>query len=170
MNEMVLEQEMLAVDHTEMDGKYLTFFTEGQLFGIPIADVVQIVGIQEITVIPEFPQYAKGVINLRGSITPVIDMRLRLGKQEKEYDERTCIIVTQIREKAIGFIVDAVDAVTSIEDDNISPPPRVGADGSSVYLTGIARHEGKVVLLMNSAKILSDDVMQNLTAEANYMA
>lgn len=151
---------------SEMDGKYLTFFTESQLFGVPIADVVQIVGMQEITKIPEFPNYAKGIINLRGSIIPVIDVRLRFNKEEKEYDERTCIIVTQIHDLAIGFIVDAVDAVTDIDDNNISPPPKVsGNDITNAYLIGIAKHEGKVVLLMDTEKILSNDVMETITIQ-----
>ena len=92
-------------DTSEMDGKYLTFWTDGQLFGVPIADVVQIVGMQNITNIPEFPHYAKGVINLRGSIIPLIDMRLRLAKQEAPYDERTCIIVTNIEQRDVGLTV-----------------------------------------------------------------
>lgn len=147
---------------SEMDGKYLTFFTENQLFGVPIADVVQIVGMQDITTIPEYPLYAKGVINLRGSIIPVIDIRLRFGKPEKEYDERTCIIVTLINEVAIGFIVDAVDAVTDIEGENICEPPRISSQDASPYLTGVAKHEGKVVLLMDTAKILSLDLVESL--------
>lgn len=150
---------------SEMDGKYLTFFTENQLFGVPISDVVQIVGMQEITQVPEFPVYAKGIINLRGSIIPVIDVRLRFGKPEKEYDERTCIIVTFIHEAAVGFIVDAVDAVTSITEENISPPPRVTGEYTSNYLKGIAKHEGKVVLLMDSQRLLSDEVVSAMIGQ-----
>lgn len=147
---------------SEMDGKYLTFFTENQLFGVPIADVVQIVGMQEITPVPEFPHYAKGIINLRGSIIPVIDIRLRLGKMEKNYDERTCIIVTQIKESVMGFIVDAVDAVTDIDESNIAPPPAVSGSSGDAYITGVAKHQDKVVLLMDTARILSDDVFSSM--------
>lgn len=148
---------------SEMDGKYLTFYTEQQLFGVPIADVVQIVGIQEITEVPEFPSYAKGIINLRGTIIPVIDVRLRFGKEEREYDERTCIIVTLIQDSyVVGFIVDAVDAVTNIDDENISEPPKVAGDYSGSYLTGIARHEGRVVLLMDTQRLLSDEMVNSL--------
>lgn len=151
---------------SEMDGKYLTFYTDNQLFGVPIADVVQIVGMQDITEIPEFPSFAKGIINLRGSIIPVIDIRLRFNKAEKEYDERTCIIVTLINDVMIGFIVDAVDAVTDIENENICPPPHVSGTESSLYLTGIAKHEGRVVLLMDTAKILSTEDILALEQEA----
>lgn len=167
------DQKIIAADSSvetestsEMDGKYLTFFTEKQLFGVPIADVVQIVGMQEITQVPEFPSYAKGIINLRGSIIPVIDVRLRFGKPEKDYDERTCIIVTLIQETAIGFIVDAVDAVTSIDDENISSPPRVAGDYTGSYLTGIAKLEGRVVLLLDAQKLLSSEILTTLTIGA----
>lgn len=157
--------EALSSTTSEMDGKYLTFLTQGQLFGIAIADVVQIVGMQEITEIPDFPSYAKGIINLRGTITPLIDMRLRLGKSEKAYDERTCIIVTLMNGNiAVGFIVDEVDAVTSIDEANISPPPKVAHESGNPYLIGVARHEGRVVLLMDVSRILSQDVVEVLVS------
>lgn len=152
-----------VIAESEMDGKYLTFWTAQQLFGVSIADVVQIVGMQDITEVPEYPGYAKGIINLRGSIIPVIDVRLRLGKCEKEYDERTCIIVTQIREAMFGFIVDAVDAVTDIDPENVSPPPALSAtEAAGAYIVGVARHENRVVLLMDTARLLSDDIADAL--------
>lgn len=147
---------------SEMEGKYLTLWTDKQLFGIPIRDVVQIVGIQEIVAIPEFPAYAKGIINLRGSIIPLIDMRLRFGMPEAQYNERTCIIVTSIREKEIGFIVDEVNEVTDIEEQEISPPPTLSTGCANAYLTGVSKHAGKIVLLVDIAKMISDDMMENL--------
>lgn len=159
---MTTNTDILGVEVSEMEGKYLTFFTDNQLFGVPIADVVQIVGMQEITEIPEFPHYAKGIIDLRGSIIPVIDIRLRLNKVEKSYDERTCIIVTQIDTVVIGFIVDAVDAVTDINQANISSPPVVSGDSQNEYITGVAKHEGKVVLLLDTTKILSDNAFESI--------
>lgn len=147
----------------EMKGKYLTFWTDGQLFGVPIADVVQIIGIQEITPIPDSPDYAKGVINLRGNIIPVIDVRIRFRKPEEPYNERTCIIVTNIEENYIGFIVDSVDEVTTISDENISPAPKVSKDHTNAYLNGIGKLENKVVLLLDTSKILNDEEMQEVT-------
>ncbi|MDO5602977.1 MAG: chemotaxis protein CheW [Oscillospiraceae bacterium] len=147
---------------SEMDGKYLTFWTDKQLFGIPISDVVQIVGMQEVTKLPNFPAYIKGIINLRGIIIPLIDVRLRLNKPETVYTERTCIIVTSIREKEIGFIVDTVNEVTAIDKGQIVPPPSVSGDGQNAYLTGVANQEDKVVLLMDAAKLLSDDIVDSL--------
>lgn len=138
----------------ELSGKYLTFWTDHQLFGIPIADVVQIVGVQSITQIPEFPEYAKGIINLRGSIIPIVDMRIRFHKQEISYNERTCIIIANIQQTLIGLIVDAVDEVTKIEEANISNPPKMTADTANAYLIGIAQFQDKVVLLLDLKKIL----------------
>ncbi len=149
-------------DTSEMDGKYLTFWTDGQLFGVPIADVVQIVGMQNITNIPEFPHYAKGVINLRGSIIPLIDMRLRLAKQEAPYDERTCIIVTNIEQRDVGFIVDEVDEVLSVSGERIVPPPQI-AGNNAAYITGIGKLDSRVVLLMDTRKIVGEDELASLS-------
>ena len=155
-NFQTIDSQIEQTTSSEMEGKYLTFFTDGQLFGVSIADVVQIVGVQEITPIPEFPHYAKGIINLRGNIIPVIDMRLRLGKSETEYNERTCIIVTNIEEHYIGLIVDQVDEVTDISEELISPPPTVSGTGES-FITGIGKLTNKIVLLMNTKKLLGNE-------------
>lgn len=161
-NVKYFEKENQMVDNqSEMFGKFLTFLTENQLLAIPISDVVQIVGIQEITELPDFPNYVKGIISLRGSIILVIDIRLRLGKIEKQYDERTCIIVSMINDKLIGFIVDEVDAVIYIEEENISVIPKMTVDSNNNYLTGIAKIENKVVLLMDASKIMLNDIIAN---------
>lgn len=145
-----------ADDNGELDKQYLTFWTDKQLFGVKIATVVQIISIQEITPIPDAPDYAKGVINLRGNIIPVIDVRVRFGKPEVPYGEHTCIIVTNIDDTYIGFIVDLVDEVTTIEEDQISPPPKVSKERSNPYLIGIGKVDDKVVMLVDTAKILSE--------------
>ena len=151
-----VEQISLAVENeSDLEGKFLTFFIEKQLFAIPIIDVVQIVSLQAINEIPDSVHYMKGVINLRGSIIPVIDIRLRLGKSEKAYDERTCIIVVLINQKEVGFIVDEVDAVVSITEENISYPPQI--TDSKNYISGIAKLEHKVVLIMDASILLSSE-------------
>ena len=145
---------------SEMEGKHLTFWTDNQLFAIPIASVEQIIGIQNIIAIPGFPNYVKGIINLRGNIIPVIDMRLRFNKQVAAYNERTCIIVTNIQQHLFGLIVDAVDEVTRIDEASISMPPKVLDSEASAYLKGVAKLENKVVLLLDTAKILDNDEIQ----------
>lgn len=136
--------------------KYLTFFIESQLYGIPISNVVQIAGMQEVTQVPEFPAYAKGVINLRGIIIPIIDIRLRLKKEEMERNERQCIIITNMDDQYMGFIVDSVSEVTDIHSDDISTPPKMGADYVNRYIIGIAKLNDNIVLLMDLNKILSE--------------
>lgn len=145
----------------EMNGKYLTFWTDTQLFGIPISNVIQIVSVQKITAVPDFPFYAKGIINIRGDIIPVIDVRLRLHKQEILYNEKTCIIVTNIQQKLIGFIVDSVDEVVKIEAEDISVPPNISAKSSDAYLTGIAKLKNTVVLLLDSEKMLNHEEVED---------
>lgn len=151
----------LGASADEMKGKYLTFWTFGQLLGIPISLVVQIVGLQDITPMPEFPSYAKGVINLRGTIIPVIDIRLRLNQPEVAYSERTCIIVTSIHDSVAGFIVDEVDEVTTIDDEIISPPPKMSSSQKS-YVTGIAKLDKKVALLIDAQRLLGDSELEAL--------
>lgn len=156
----------------EMKGKYLTFWADRQLFGIPIATVVQIVGMQKITEIPEYPHYAKGIINLRGSIIPVIDIRIRLGKPETEYNDRTCIIVVNIESSSenFGFIVDGVEEVTNIDDEQISAPPQVEGGFENQYVTGVARQAvedkgaERIILLMDISKILGREDFNALSS------
>lgn len=156
-------QTLLEIDTKEMDGKYLTFWIEGQLFGIPIVHVVQIVGMQPITQVPEYPSYAKGIINLRGTIIPLIDVRARLDKTQTDYNERTCIIVTDINTMHVGFIVDEVDSVLAIADELICPPPKL-SDNADSYITGVGRLEAKVVLLLDPRKILSSEDLEIFAA------
>jgi purine-binding chemotaxis protein CheW len=148
---------------SEAEEKFLTFWTDQELFGVPISDVVQIISMQKITPLPDFPDYAKGVINLRGNIIPVIDMRVRLKKPETDYDESTCIIVTSINDAYIGFIVDTVDEVADISKDDISPAPKVSRDTTNKYLTGIGQVGDKVVLLLDISKILSEKEFQQVS-------
>lgn len=145
--------------------KYLTFFIEDNILGIPIADVVQITGLQEIEEVPEFPSYAKGVINLRGIIVPIIDIRARLKKEEIEYNERTCIIVTNIDGLYFGFIVDSVNEVTNICADNISDPPQMGNNYVNTYITGIAKLDNKLVILIDLKKILNEKEIESFNLD-----
>lgn len=168
MNDEKLENVTLALENSQDDqAKWLTFWLREQLFGISIANVEQIVSMQTITEVPEYPAFAKGIISLRGAIISVIDLRVRLGKPETEYSDHTCIIINRVGDEQIGFIVDGVDAVIDIPAECVSPPPKMGADGVNRYLTGIARITGddmkeQVVLCLNAAKVLLEDELQAL--------
>lgn len=161
-------ERILEASRDDLDEKWLTFWIEGQLFGISIVDVEQIISMQPITEVPEYPVYAKGIINLRGNIIPVLDLRLCLGKQEMEYNDHTCIVISMVRERPFGLIVDEVDAVIDIPETAVSPPPRIGDDVSGRYLTGVARIPGeqgteKIVLCLDAAKILHEEEYERLS-------
>jgi purine-binding chemotaxis protein CheW len=153
-------------DISSVEKKFLTFWTDNELFGVPISDVVQIISMQGITPLPDFPDYAKGVINLRGNIIPVIDIRIRFGKPEAEYNENTCIIVTSLDDSYMGFIVDSVDEVLDIEEDDITPSPKVSKEITNKYLTGIGQANEKVILLLDTAKILTENEFRKVSETA----
>ena len=148
--------------------KWLTFRLDGQLYGASLLHTEQIISMVPVTEIPEYPTYAKGIIDLRGTIIPVIDLRLRFGKPEAAYTEKTCIITCRVDEDLVGFIADEVDAVIDIDGDRISPPPRISEDPATRYLTGIARVPGepgakdKIVLCLDATKILRREELLQL--------
>lgn len=143
----------------DIDIKYLSFKIDGQHFGTTIRNVIEIVQIQPATEMPDMPHYSKGIINFRGSITPLIDLNLRFGKYEKEYTDRTCIIIVDIDNVYIGFIVDSVEEVLDITPDMISPPPRFSSSMETRYVTGVCKMDGYMVLLLDSRLLISDGDM-----------
>ncbi|MEG3006703.1 MAG: chemotaxis protein CheW [Oscillospiraceae bacterium] len=159
--EKMISQLSDQVRNLEIEDKYLTFLTDNQLFGVSIAQIMQIVGMQEITPIPEFPKYMKGIINLRGNIIPVMDMRLRLNRDEISYNERTCIIVANIQEKFVGLIVDEVDEVRNISQENVSLPPKVKSNENN-FVSGVAKLENKIALILDLLKILNFDEINDI--------
>lgn len=125
-------EDMLSLGLTTEDvmrGKYLTFQVHEGEYGIEINYITEIIGVQDITPVPHTHHYVKGIINLRGTIVPVIDMRLRFGHEEIEYTDRTCIIVLSMDDINIGLIVDEVQEVADIDDEKIQDPPKTTAGG-----------------------------------------
>ena len=149
----------------ELENTYLTFYSYDKLFGIKIGNVVQIISYQPVSKKPEFPPYAIGVINLRGEVVPIIDFCMRFGEKQKEYTERTCIIVTKIKNRYIGFVVEAVDEVIKISDDEISAPPKVIGTIPGAYLMGIGTKNNKKSLLVNIEKVIMDDELNSISEE-----
>ena len=142
-------------------GRYLTFTLEDNIYGLPIRFVIEIIGVQDATKVPETPDYVKGIINLRGRIIPLIDVRLKFGKEEIPYDERTCIIVIDVNAVAVGLIVDKVDDVLTLEDDQIALPPTGGSVGfENRYIEGIGKVNDAVLLLLDAEKLLRADEME----------
>ncbi|OGO86972.1 MAG: chemotaxis protein CheW, partial [Clostridiales bacterium GWE2_32_10] len=132
--EIVLENE-----EDTQHGKFLTFAIGSEYFGFEISFVKEIIGIQPIIEVPEVPHYVKGIINLRGSIIPVIDVRLKFKKEFMEYNDRTCIVVIEIKDILIGLIVDNVSEVLSIPDENIVSPPDIKSGFQNKYIKGIGK-------------------------------
>ena len=136
-----------------LKGKYLIFAIENELYGIEIRYIIEIIGIQPITAVPEMPRYVKGVTNLRGKIIPVIDARLRFNKANKEYDDQTCIIVLEADDNSTGLIVDSVSEVIAIADEDITSPKELNKS-SLKYIKGIGKADGKVELLLDCHEIM----------------
>jgi len=147
-------------------GKYLTFHLGNEEFAIQVLRVREIMGIQEITAVPQTPSYVKGVINLRGKVIPVVDLRLKFGLPELEYTPRTCIIVVQIESDAgklmIGVIVDAVSEVLTLQTGDIEDTPDFGSGVATPYLLGMAKIKGKVKILLDINMVLSSQDLQAL--------
>jgi len=158
----IVEQDTLDQIEDTQKGKFLTFCMGSEFYGIEIKYVTEIIGLQPITEIPEMPIYIKGIINLRGKIIPVMDVRLRFKKPFREYNDRTCIVVIDIREVSIGLIVDSVSEVISIPDEEIVAPPNMAKEGNK-YIKGIGKVGSDVKLLLDSDKLLNETDLENMS-------
>lgn len=144
------------------EGKYLTFGLGGEEYGLEILKVKEIIGIMNITVIPQTPAYVKGVINLRGKVIPVIDLRTKFAMEYLEYNERTCIIVVDIVNKSgnkviMGIVVDSVSEVLNIKGEEIEDTPTFGFRLNTDYILGMAKVKGAVKILLDIDKVLTLD-------------
>jgi purine-binding chemotaxis protein CheW len=144
------------VEDVQMD-KYLTFTVAGEGYGIDIRSVTEIIGIQPVSTLPEVPEFVKGVINLRGKIIPVVDMRLRFGQKEAAYTDRSCIVVVETNRLTAGLIVDQVSEVMMIDKESIVPPPDVQLPDSRRYISGIGKVDAEVKLLIDCNRLFNDN-------------
>lgn len=149
-------------------GKYLVFHLGREEFGIQVLQVREIMGIQDITGVPQTPEHVKGVINLRGKVIPVVDLRLKFGLPEIEYSQRTCIIVVQVQGESVpmlmGIVVDGVAEVLNLSDADIEDTPTFGQEVVTTYLLGMAKIKGKVKILLDIDQVLSTQELQGLQA------
>ena len=143
-------------------GKFMTFRTGKEYFGINISYVNDIIMMQPITAIPEAEDYIKGLINLRGKIIPVIDVRTRFKMEPQEYTDRTCIIVINVKTTVIGLIVEQIAEVDTISEDDIVPPPSLGhkEHEHNKYVYGLARTGDSVKLLIDPEKLIKDEDLE----------
>jgi purine-binding chemotaxis protein CheW len=143
----------------DKEGKYLGFELAGEEYGLEILKVREIIGMMDVTALPHTPGFVKGVINLRGKVIPVVDLRLKFGLEAAPYTERTCIIVVEVAGGAgpitMGIVVDMVSEVTAFRPEDIEPPPDLGMRLDTDYLLGLAKMRGKVKILLDIDRVLS---------------
>jgi purine-binding chemotaxis protein CheW len=154
-----MDQALNAAEDKE--GKYLTFTLAGEEYGIGILKIKEIIGMMPITPVPQTPEFFKGVINLRGKVIPVIDLRLKFGMEAANFTERTCIIVVEIDGASgtvmTGTVVDSVSEVLNIRGEDIEDTPAFGANLNTDYILGMAKTEGGVKILLDIDRVLSDE-------------
>jgi len=147
-------------------GKYLSFSLAEEEYGIGILKIKEIIGMMNITIVPRTPEFVKGVINLRGKVIPIIDLRLRFGMEVAEYSDRTCIIVVEIESNSgtvlIGIVVDSVSEVLNIRAESIEPPPTFGSGLDTEYILGMAKIDSGVKILLDIDKVLGADEIDGL--------
>jgi purine-binding chemotaxis protein CheW len=142
---------------------YLTFRLGEEDYGLEIRYVTEIVGMQKITEVPDMPHFVKGVVNLRGQVIPVIDMRLRFNMSSRDYDERTCIIVINLKSVQVGLVVDTVNEVRSISEEDVSPPPSAADAQSAQYIHGMGKVGDEVKILLDANRLLFEDEISALS-------
>src|SRR6516165_10563449 len=147
-------------------GKYLVFQIGREEFGIPVLKVREIMGVQDITAVPQTPAYLKGVINLRGKVIPVVDLRLKFRLPEVEYTQRTCIIVVQVQHEShavlMGTVVDGVAEVLNVGSGDVEDTPDFGNGVETPYIHGLAKIKGKVKILLDIDQVLTTQELQDL--------
>lgn len=162
---IIAEDEELSAESSNMENakQYMTFKSGSESYGIELKYVNEIMGIQPITEIPEVEEYIRGLINLRGKIVPVIDVRIRFKQEPFEYNDRTCIIIVDVKGTVIGLIVETIEDVVTIKDDDIEAPPSLtSANAKNKYVYGFGKVGDKVKLLLNPEKLIRDEDLSAL--------
>lgn len=161
-----LMEEFLDED-TQKD-RFLSFKIDKEEYAIEIKHIIEIIGMQRITKVPNIKHYIKGIINLRGNIIPVIEVRARFGLQPIPYNDRTCIIVVKLGSSAIGLIVDEVQEVVNMPEDSISTPPQTNKGTHSRFISGIGKVGKTIKIVLGINKLLYDDEEAYLMSEENF--
>lgn len=152
--------------------KYLTFVLKGQPYGVPIGAVREINRVTEITPVPQTPPFVAGVINLRGKVIPVIDLRMKLGMANTQHTKQTCIIVIEGQSEQVGMIVDSVSGVVDLNEDQIEPRPMMGNDDKLGYVLGMGKIDNNVVIIIDIVKALNKEELTKIysTVDTNKAA
>lgn len=164
-NEHINNAKLVESTGCDEDHKYLTFKLAHEEYGVEILKVREINGLMDITAVPQMPVYMKGVINLRGKVIPVVDLRLKFGFEEIEHTEQTCIIVVDVG-KEIGIIVDTVSEVLDIKRKNVEPPPSMGGLVDTSFILGMGKVGDDVKILLDIDKVLTGNELLEATSIA----
>ena len=156
----------VEADVGQKGGKYLTFGLAEETYGLEILKVREIIGIMDITAVPRTPAFVKGVINLRGKVIPVVDLRLKFGMCEAEHTEQTCIIVVDVGGVEMGILVDKVSEVLNIAGGDIEDTPSFGVNVDTDFILGMGKANGRVTILLNIGKVLAQDEIGDLAGLA----
>jgi purine-binding chemotaxis protein CheW len=150
----------------DLGGKYLTFVLGSEEYGIAILRVREIIGLMDITTVPQTPEYMKGVINLRGKVIPVIDLRLKFAMQEEKHTQETCVIVTEVNNTSIGIIVDSVSEVLDIKNGEIGETPSFGQGIDTDFIMGLGKVKEKIVIMLDIEEVLSSEEFEMVKQHA----
>ncbi len=142
------------------EGKYLTFVMSSEEYGIEILKVREIIGMMDITSVPQTPDYMKGVINLRGKVIPIIDLRVKFSMTEQEHTQETCTIVVEVNDSLIGIIVDTVSEVVDVGDEEIEEAPHLGQEIDTNFIMGMGKLKEKLIILLDIDKVLSAEELE----------
>ncbi|OUS23328.1 chemotaxis protein CheW ['Osedax' symbiont bacterium Rs2_46_30_T18] len=155
------QNQAAETQHNSEGQQYLSFVLDAEEYGIDILRVQELRGWTPVTPVPDMPEYIKGVLNLRGAIVPVVDLRKRFGLPEKDYGPTTVVIVIKVdsgtKERIMGIIVDAVAETYTLTQDQIQPPPQIGGGISSEFITGLVAQEEKMIVLMDIDELMNSD-------------
>lgn len=150
----------IAVENETTEGKFLTFALEKEIYGVEILKVKEIICLMDITNVPQTPDYMKGVINLRGKVIPVIDLRLKFSMSEVEHTQETCIIVVEVHNSLIGVIVDGVSEVMYIKGEEIEDAPSFGQEVDTKFIKGLGKTKERIIILLDIEKVLSSEELE----------
>jgi len=153
-------------DEDVQEDRYLTFELGEAAYAIDICHVVEIVGLQKITAVPDMPAFVKGVVNLRGQVVPVMDVRLRFHMTARDYDERTCVVVVDIKDTVVGLIVDTVRDVCEIPEADVCPPPAINKGASVRYIRGMGKVGADVKILLDVDRLLFEEELEEIAGLA----
>ena len=171
MNQTALKENVESNDSNIGKGQYLTFILNNEEYGVDILNVQEIKGWDTVTPIPDVPDYIRGVLNLRGTVIPIIDLRLRFKMEEREYDATTVVIVVNSEDEhgsqTIGFVVDAVSEVYSLAEENMKQTPNFGTDVRSSFLKGLASVEDKMIILLDINQLIDNKLLNSMDSKVH---